>query len=163
MNYVLHRSRSRGLLERINSLASRSEYVYRIADRDEAGARALGELRGRALNEVANTAAQSAEHIRGFFHLLRGELAFYISALNLHAHLTAKGEPTCFPTPVAGGQRTLVTKGLYEPCLALRTEGRVVGDDVNGQDKPLVVIALTWIAGALFRPDFWVRRAGSCR
>jgi len=140
VNYVLHRSRSRGLLQRISSLASRSEYVYRIADRDEAGARTLSELRGRALNEVANTAAQSTEHIRGFFHLLRGELAFYISALNLHAHLTAKGEPTCFPTPVAAGQRTLVTKGLYEPCLALRTQGRVVGNDIDGHNKPLIVI-----------------------
>jgi DNA mismatch repair ATPase MutS len=34
----------------------------------------------------------------------------------------------------------LITEGLYEPCLTLRIDGRVVGNDINGQDKPLVVI-----------------------
>jgi len=140
VKYRLHRRRGRGLVARITSLASRSEYVYRIADRDEQGARTLGELRGRAINEVANTAAQSGEHIRGFFNLLRAELGFYIGALNLHTQLTAKGEPTCLPTPVAAGRYTLTARGMYEPCLTLRTESRVVGNDINGEDKPLVVI-----------------------
>jgi DNA mismatch repair ATPase MutS len=140
VDYRLHRSPARGLVKRIASLASRSQYTYRIADRDEQGARTLGELRGRALNEVANTAAQSGEHIRDFFALLRAELGFYIGALQLHAQLTAKGEPTSFPTPLPGGQRTLIAGGLYEPCLALRIDGRVVGNDVNGKDKPLAVI-----------------------
>jgi DNA mismatch repair ATPase MutS len=140
VRYLLHRKRGRGLIEWITSLASRSEYTYRIADRDEHGARMLREMRGRAINEVANAAAQSAEHIRGFFGLLRAELGFYVAALNLHEQLTIKGEPTCIPAPLPTGQRTLVAHGLYEPCLSLRIEGRVVGNDIDGADKPLVVI-----------------------
>jgi len=140
--YRLHRrrTRGRGIVQRITALASRSEYTYRIADRDEQGARMLGEMRGRAINEAANTAAQSAEHIQGFFKLLRAELGLYIGALNLHEQLTVLGEPTCLPEPLSAGERTLVARGLYEPCLVLRIDGRVVGNDIDGGDRPLVVI-----------------------
>jgi len=140
VGYRLHRRRSRGIAQRIAAAVGRSEFTYRVPDRDEHGARMLGEMRGRAINEVANTTAQSAEHIRGFFKLLRAELGLYIGALNLHQELTDKGMPTCFPTPLAAGQRTLLATGLYEPCLALRIEQRVIGNDINGESKPLVVI-----------------------
>lgn len=141
IDYQLHRHRrDQGIVQRITAMASRSEYTYRLADRDEQGARMLGEMRGRAINEVANAAAQSAEHVRGFFQLLRAELGFYIAALNLHEQLIAKGEPTCFPTPLPAGERTLIAKGLYEPCLTLRTQARVVGNDLAAEGRPLVVI-----------------------
>jgi len=140
VSYRFHRRRRRGIMQRITALTSRSEYTYRVADRDEQGARMLGEMRGRAINEAANVTAQSAEHIQGFFKLLRAELGFYVAALNLRDVLSDKGEPTCLPEPLSPERRTLVAKGVYEPCLALRTGGRVVGNDVNGEDKPLVVI-----------------------
>lgn len=140
--YQLHRRRrrARSVVQRIAAIASRSQYTYRIADRDEHGARMLGEMRGRAINEAANTTAQSAEHIRGFFQLLRAELALHITALNLHEQLTLKGEPTCLPTPLPAGVRTLSATGLYEPCLALRVQGRVVGNDLTAEERPLIVI-----------------------
>jgi MutS domain V len=138
--YRLHRRRGRGIVQRIAAIASRSQYTYRVADRDEHGARMLGEMRGRAINEAANTTAQSAEHIRGFFQLLRAELALHIAALNLHEQLTLKGEPTCFPTPLPAGVRTLSATGLYEPCLALRVQGRVVGNDLAADERPLILV-----------------------
>lgn len=140
VNYLLHRRRRRSLGRRIASLATRSEHVYRVADRDEQGARMLGEMRGRAINETANVTAQSAEHIRGFFKLLRAELAFYIAALNLHDRLTETGEPTCFPAPLEAGRCTITARGLYEPCLTLRTHTRVVGNDIDVKEKPLLLI-----------------------
>jgi hypothetical protein len=67
-------------------------YTFYIADRDESGARALSELRDRGINLVANALAQSTDHIRNFFTMLRTELAFYVGCLNLYEQLAQKGE-----------------------------------------------------------------------
>jgi len=115
-------------------------FTFRIAERDEIGARALGELRGKGINLVANALAQSADHVLSFFNLLRTETAFYVGCLNLHDHLGKKGEPTCFPLPVAPGERRERFKGLYDVCLALSLKQRVVGNDVDADDKDLVII-----------------------
>ncbi len=72
--------------------------------------------------------------------MLRTELAFYIGCLNLRGHLTEKEEPTCFPLPVAPGERGARFQGLYDICLTLRLNQRVVGNDINADDKDLVVI-----------------------
>jgi hypothetical protein len=115
-------------------------YSFRIADRDESGARALGELRDRGINLVANALAQSTDHILSFFSMLRTELAFYVGCLNLHGRLVAKGEPVSFPKPLpAGGRRHRFT-GLYDVCLTLCMERRVVGNAVNADGKSLVII-----------------------
>ena len=58
-------------------------YTFHLAPRDEAGAKALGELRDQGLNLVANALAQSNDHILSFFAMLRTELAFYVGCLNL--------------------------------------------------------------------------------
>ena len=76
-------------------------YSFRIADRDDNGARALSELRDRGVNLVANAAAQSCDHILSFITLLRTELAFYVGCLNLCDRLEEKGEPMAFPVPAA--------------------------------------------------------------
>lgn len=111
-----------------------------IADRDEAGAQALAELRARGLNDVANVLAQSADHILGFFACLRAELGFYLACLNLWQQLASKGEPLCFPVPFPGDQVVLQACGLYDPCLSLRMDGRVVGNDLSADGKALVMI-----------------------
>jgi DNA mismatch repair ATPase MutS len=115
-------------------------YGFRIADRDQMGARALAELRGRGINLVANALAQSVDHILSFFNLLKTEMAFYVGCLNLHDHLAKKGEPRCFPLPVAAGERREFFKGLYDVCLTLSLKARVVGNDMNADDKDLVII-----------------------
>jgi hypothetical protein len=115
-------------------------YSYEIADRDEAGANALGELRNRGISGVAAALAQSTEHILSFFRMLRAELAFYIGCLNLRDSLMRKGEPVCIPEPLPKGQPTCFSRALYDPCLSLITEGRVIGNDVSAEGKSLVMI-----------------------
>ena len=128
-----------GLVQRL--LGPRPEsYGFRIADRDEQGAKALGELEERGINLVANAMAQSNDHILSFFRLLRGELAFYVGGLNLHQKLTQLGEPVCFPEPAPLGEPRHAFRELYDPCLALTTQARVVGNDADGDGKHLVVI-----------------------
>jgi DNA mismatch repair ATPase MutS len=115
-------------------------YVFTLHPRDEAGARALSDLRDRGLNIAANAVAQSAEHILSFLHMLSTELAFYVGCLDLHDRLVAKGEPVAFPVPLEAKERSHSFEGLYDVCLSLNMERRVVGNDVNAADKVLTIV-----------------------
>jgi DNA mismatch repair ATPase MutS len=115
-------------------------YTYQLAPRDEAGAQALAALNNRGVNLVANALAQSTDHILNFCQMLRTEVAFYIGCLNLHARLRQMGEPTCLPVPTRAGERGLSFAGLYDVALALSMGQRVVGNDLNANQKDLVII-----------------------
>src|SRR5581483_10203775 len=75
-----------------------------------------------------------------FFRMLRWELAFYIGCLNLRERLAEKGEPVCFPQPVPAGKPAFSATGLYDICLSLSVKERVVDNDVNADDRLLVMI-----------------------
>jgi hypothetical protein len=139
--YVLRKPRAarRSWRERIG-LWDHSGYVYQIADRDESGFAALGELKGRGIALAAIALAQSTDHILSFFSLLRSEMGFYIGCLNLRDRLARKGEPTCFPEPLPSGTAVLTSRGLYDICLSLSIDERVIGNDLSADDKALVMI-----------------------
>jgi DNA mismatch repair ATPase MutS len=115
-------------------------YTFHLAERDEAGARIMSEMRHRGISRVAVALAESADHVLSFFKMLRTELAFYVACTNLHARLVSKGEPVCFPHPVAAGQQHYHFSGLYDVCLSLRMKSRVVGNTVDADGKSLVII-----------------------
>jgi DNA mismatch repair ATPase MutS len=115
-------------------------YSFSLHPRDDHGARALGELKDRVINLVANAVAQSADHIRSFLNALRLELAFYMGCLNLFEQLAQMGEPISFPLPVASSARKHSFTGLYDVCLALTMKRKVVGNAVTADDKDLVII-----------------------
>ncbi len=118
----------------------RSGYVIEIDQRDEAGFKALGDLNNRGIALVASALAQSTDHIQDFFSMLRWELGFYVGCLNLRDRLARKGEPACFPVPLASGKAMLSGRGLYDVCLSLSVERRVVGNDVSADGKLLVLM-----------------------
>jgi DNA mismatch repair ATPase MutS len=140
-NYVLRepRERDRDWLAWLLAPKVRS-YTLQIHPRDQAGGRALMELRDRGINLVANALAQSADHILSFFRMLQTELAFYIGGVNLQEKLAEIDAPTAFPVPAAPGERRFSATELYDVCLALTVNRRVVGNDVNADHKDLVVI-----------------------
>lgn len=115
-------------------------YSFRLDERDEAGARILSEMRQRAIGRVAVAVARSADHVMSFVKMLRAELAFYLGCMNLHGQLAAKEMSMCFPIPVIAGQRRHHFSGLYDVCLSLRMEGKVVSNTVNGDGKSLIII-----------------------
>jgi DNA mismatch repair ATPase MutS len=115
-------------------------YSYTLHPRDDAGARALGELRDRGLNLVANATGQSADHVDSFFNILRAELAFYIGCLNLSEQLAQLDEPIAFPDPAPASERQHSFTGLYDVALALTMKTKVVGNDVNADGKDLIII-----------------------
>ena len=140
-NYVLRQGRGKepGWLERIFGKGPPG-YTFHLDERDESGARLLSEMRQRAISRVAVALARSADHVMSFVRMLRTELAFYVGCLNLYARLEAKQMPWCVPVPASAGERRHRFNGLYDVCLSLRMEGRVVGNSANGDGKSLIIV-----------------------
>ena len=113
---------------------------FSIHPRDDSGSIDLSKRIDRAINLATNAIAQSAEHVLGFFVMLQTELAFYIGCLNLYEQLSAKGEPVCFPLPFDCHERRHSAKGLYDISLALILQEKVVGNQLNADNKDLVII-----------------------
>ncbi|MEA5015403.1 MAG: DNA mismatch repair protein MutS [Candidatus Limiplasma sp.] len=113
---------------------------FALASRDEAGAQDFNKRRERALQEAANVLAQSAEHIVGFFTMLRDELAFYVGCLNLHDGLKAIGAPVAFPSPLQRHPRRREVQGLYDISLAIQKQSPATGSGLSARDQSLWVI-----------------------
>lgn len=138
--YVLRRHPPvRGWRERLTG-RSRDSYTFTIPERDEAGARALSELASRAVNETANSIAQSVDHVKGYFTQLRAELGFYLGCLSLRERLAARGQPVCYPVPSAAGAERFAASGLYDASLALTLDGPVTGNDVAADGRRLIMV-----------------------
>jgi len=121
-------------------IGPRSAYSFAIPPRDEAGGRILADLTSRGINLVANAAAQSADHIGSYFAMLRAELGFYVSCLNLADLLAAKGVPLAVPDPVPLSPPAFSCADLRDACLELHSPDPVTGNDVQGDEKSLVII-----------------------
>ncbi len=125
-------------------LAPRTSYSFTIPPRDEAAGNELADLTNRGLNHVANAAAQAADHVESYFTMLRLELAFYVSCLNLRAALVESGTPLTFPELVAhdrARQRARFScSDLRDVSLSLQTSEPVVGNDVEADGRPLVIV-----------------------
>jgi DNA mismatch repair ATPase MutS len=139
--YVLHRRTEQpGWRERIG-LPEQESYTWELDPRDISGAEALGALRGRGIALAAAALGESTDHILGYFAQLRAEIGFYLGCLNLHRVLSAKGEPTCMPEPVAAGSATLSARGIYDASLSLALGSRrAVGNDVEADGRRLIVV-----------------------
>lgn len=113
---------------------------YTIADRDDVGAKDIGNKCDRAINEPANVLAQSAEHLEGFFRSLRRELSFYVGCLNLSDKLQSYGMPICIPEIEDERCCDREYKELYDISLALTKKELVVGNTMTIADKRLYMI-----------------------
>ncbi|HWU45687.1 MAG TPA: hypothetical protein VN133_02900 [Humibacter sp.] len=124
------------LLERLGF--AHPAHSMTIADRDEAGFNALSNLRNRGLDLVAAALAQSCDHIKSFFVMLRTELAFYLTALNLRDALDRAGQNVCIP--VLEDDAGFRCRNLYDAALALIGDTRVIGNDINASGRQIVVV-----------------------
>jgi len=115
-------------------------FTYEIAERDEAGFNALGELKSEGIAPVAAALAQSTDHILDFFKMLRLELGFYVGCLNLRDQLTAVGEGVCIPQIAGPNGDALCGHGLYDPSLALSMGGGVVPNEIAADGKQLLMM-----------------------
>ena len=140
-HYVLRRRVAKPTWRERIGLAEAGSFTWELPPRDEAGAQALGELRGRGIALAADALARSTDHILSYFAQLRAELGFYVGCINLREVLTAKGEPTCLPDPMPADRPVIEARGLYDLALSLSLgQMRAVGNDIDGDGKPLLVI-----------------------
>jgi hypothetical protein len=121
-------------------IGPRTTYSFTISPRDDAGGQILADLTSRGINQVANAAAQSADHIGSYFTMLRAELGFYVGCLNLAGRLAAKGAPVAVPDPAPLSPPAFSCTDLRDTCLALQSPEPVVGNDVHADGKQLVLI-----------------------
>jgi len=115
-------------------------YTLHIHPRDEAGGQAVSALRNRGVALAARALGQSVDHILSFFHMLRTEIAFYIGGVNLHERILGLGLSTVVPILAGLEERRFACRGLYDVCLAISMNKAVVGNDVDGNGKELIVI-----------------------
>ena len=139
-DYVLNRRSDRPSLRERIGLREPDSHVWDLPERDDAGAEALSEMRGRAIALAATALAQSSDHILNYFAQLRAELAFYIGCLNLRDALERAGTPICLPGAEPPGTGVLSARGLYDAGLRLSMEGAVIGSDLEADGKQLVVV-----------------------
>ena len=115
-------------------------YSIRLAPRDEAGAKAMSELRDRGLGLAAAALAKSAEHILSFLRMLQTELAFYIGCVNLHERVLEIGAPFSFPATTPLQPHRLSCAELYDASLALSMNRQIVGNDIEADGKNLIIV-----------------------
>jgi len=142
-NFILHKNSNQGWFNQMWSklaFSKSSLFTFKIHPRDDSGFRAISKIKDKALNQTADTMAQAAEHVLDFFKKLRVEIAFYIGCLNLFEILEQMGEPVTFPRPVKNSEREHSFQELYDVCLALTMEEMVVGNDLDGYNKELMII-----------------------
>ena len=135
VRYVLRRKKRKGFLRRWSFVPS-----YTVAPRDDEGVADLAKRRDRAINEVTNALAQAAEHLEGFFTMLRGELAFYVGCLNLADYLRALGLPVCIPELLEKDGESRSWRGLYDVSLVLTKQAAVTANDLDADGKSLYII-----------------------
>jgi hypothetical protein len=121
-------------------IGPRNTYSFTLSPRDEAGGQILADLTSRGINQVANAAAQSADHIGSYFAMLRAELGFYVGCLNLAGRLADRGIPVTVPDPAPPSSPAFCCTDLRDACLALQSEAPVVGNDVQTDGKQLAII-----------------------
>jgi hypothetical protein len=125
---------------RLRGVRDRRVYSISVSPHDDARSRALGDLRARGINVVANAANQSVDHILGFLRSLQFEVGFLLAALNLRDRLVAIGEPICVPSPRPVGDPALTARGLVDVGLSLRTGTPTVGSDLDADGRSLVLV-----------------------
>jgi hypothetical protein len=137
--HMARRQSQQGWLRRL-AIFDRSGHSFTIPARDVSGFNALREIEDKGLNLIANALAQACDHVLSFFQMLRVELAFYVGALNLRDRLQALGAVTCIPELASGEALAFSAAGLYDVALTLTLRHAAVGNDLDADDRGLVII-----------------------
>ena len=134
VDYVLHR-REKKLL----NLDFMKSQTYKLTEKDMA-AEDISARQDRAINEVTNALAQSAEHLSSFFDALRTELGFYVGCLNFMEIMKGYGLPTCVPTLTENASDSRSWSQMYDIALVFMKKSAVNGNDLKAEHKMLYLI-----------------------
>ncbi len=121
-------------------LGVQGRFRFTIAERDDAGARALSELRDDALFDVSTVLAEAAHHVKSFFRQLQWETGFYVGCVQLQQRLDSAGVQRCWPEPLTSTDGILETTGLVNMSLPVRLGAPPVPNDISGDAPRLVIV-----------------------
>ena len=134
VDYVLHR-REKKLL----NLDFVKAQTYKYTEKDDS-AKDFEARQDRAINQMTNALAQSAEHLASFFDTLRSELGFYVACLNFMEKMKGYGMPTCIPTLTPGDGDSRSWDGMYDVALVFTKKSSVNGNRLKAEHKRLYLI-----------------------
>jgi len=136
---IVPETRPDGIVKRIANLRD-PHYTYVVPERDESGARALGDMRARSLRETADIVSESAENVLSFISRLREAIAFLLGCINLWNVLKSIGVPVSFPVPRSDAESGIHYEDLYSVTLCLRIHRTPVENSLNVQNDSLIFI-----------------------
>ena len=139
-NFVLRLKEGKGSFLKIFS--KDKGYSFTIDERDEAGFRALSEIKDRVLIDIAKLVYTATMSTLRFFEILKEETSFYIAVSNLHKTIKSKGYWVCFPK-INNDFPQRQIQDLYDLSLMLVTNNRIVPNDLYQKDE-----LTTFIVGA---------------
>ncbi len=134
VDYVLRR-REKKLL----NLDFAKAQTYKLTEKD-AAAEDISARQDRAINQVTNALAQSAEHLSSFFDALRTELGFYMGCLNFMELMKGYGMPTCIPTLTEASGDSRSWEQMYDVALVFTKKSAVGGNDLRAEHKMLYLV-----------------------
>ncbi len=115
-------------------------YLVRLAERDEAGAQVIGQMRDRAVGELASVVGESGDRVEGFFRSLRSETAFYLGCVNLYNRMKGLEVKTCLPVVQPMEAMAWHFDSLRDARLVLDETKDVVGNHLSGEQRKLILI-----------------------
>ncbi len=117
-------------------------YSFTIDERDQAGFRALSEIKDKALIDTAKLVHTATMSVLRFFEILKEETSFYIAVNNLYEAIQNKGYWSCFPNINDDFARRNV-EDLYDLSLMFVTNDKIIPNDLNQKGE-----LATFIVGA---------------
>ena len=135
VDYVMQR-RERSILD----LTVFKGRIYRLYKGDDKDGTDIPARQERAINQVANALAQSAEYLASFFDLLRKELSFYIGGLRFTQKMRELGMPTCIPSLAVADTESRSWEELYDVALAFKKKAAVIGNTLSAENKRLYIV-----------------------
>ena len=114
--------------------------TYNLGKNDDPGAEDMTARQDRAINEVTNSLAQSAEHLASFFDLLRGQLAFYVGSLNFMDLMKQYGMPTSLPVMTGRENESRSWEQMYDTALVLTKKSAVTANTFSAENKRLYIV-----------------------
>ena len=123
-------------------------YTLYVHPRDEAGGQAVSALRNRGSRSQPARSVSRSTTSSAYFTCCEQRSPSTLGASIFRSAFSALGLTTVVPVLASLGEHPFACRGLYDVCLAISMNKAVVGNDVDGNDKELVVIT-----GANFRVE----------
>lgn len=113
---------------------------YQLQKDDDVTGTDITNRYNRAINEVTNALAQSAEYLAAFFDGLRGQLGFYMGCLNFLQRMQELGMPVCIPKVTGADADSRSYENLCDISLAFLKKSAVTGNTLDAQHKKLYIV-----------------------